>query len=140
MALMYADGAMFLGNSTGTGEQSSLIGNTYFSFVSVLATTNLATIVVTTPADVALTTEITFLSTLAEIVGLANNATVLTTEIHAKALASDNLVSMSGARVFLILSITESLDDPAVKDVTPSLSIIDSTDTYIEPRTETEVI
>jgi len=140
MALMYADGAMFLGNSKDTGEQSSLIGNTYFSFVSVLATTNLATIVVTTPADVALTTEITFLSTLAEIVGLANNATVLTTEIHAKALASDNLVSMSGARVFLILSITESLDDPAVKDVTPSLSIIDSTDTYIEPRTETEVI
>ena len=146
MALMYADGAMFLGNSKDTGEQSSLIGNTYFSFVSALATTNLATILANNAT--VLTTEITFLSTLAEIVGLDNYvnsvtgfyATVLTTEIHAKALASDNIVSMLGARVFLILSITESLDDPAVKDVTPSLSIIDSTDTYIEPRTETEVI
>tara|TARA_Y100000310_G_scaffold316329_1_gene367913 strand:+ start:785 stop:1201 length:417 start_codon:yes stop_codon:yes gene_type:complete len=138
MALMYADGAMFLGNSKDTGEQSSLIGNTYFSFVSALATTNLATILANNAT--VLTTEITFLSTLAEIVGLVNNATVLTTEIHAKTLASDNIVSMLGARVFLILSITESLDDPAVKDVTPSLSIIDSTDTYIEPRTETEVI
>ena len=146
MALMYADGAMFLGNSKDTGEQSSLIGNTYFSFVSALATTNLATILANNAT--VLTTEITFLSTLAEIVGLDNYvdsvtgfyATVLTTEIHAKTLASDNIVSMLGARVFLILSITESLDDPAVKDVTPSLSIIDSTDTYIEPRTETEVI
>jgi len=138
MALMYADGAMFLGNSKDTGEQSSLIGNTYFSFVSALATTNLATILANNAT--VLTTEITFLSTLAEIAGLANNDTVLTTEIHAKALASDNIVSMLGARVYLILSITESLDDPAIKDVTPSLSIIDSTDTYIEPRTETEVI
>ena len=138
MALMYADGAMFLGNSTGTGEQSSLIGNTYFSFVRILATTNLATILANNAT--VLTTEITFLSTLAEIAGLVNNATVLTTEIHAKTLASDNIVSMLGARVFLILSITDLLDDPAVKDVTPSLSIIDSTDTYIEPRTETEVI
>ena len=138
MALMYADGAMFLGNSKDTGEQSSLIGNTYFSFVSALATTNLATILANNAT--VLTTEITFLSTLAEIVGLVNNATVLTTEIHAKALASDNIVSMLGARIYLILSITESLDDPAVKDVTPSLSTIDSTDTYIEPRTETEVI
>jgi len=140
MALMYADGAMFLGNSKDTGEQSSLIGNTYFSFVSVLATTNLATIIVTTPADVKLATEITFLSTLGEVVGLVNNATVLTTEILAKTLASDNIFSILPARIFLILSITDSLDDPAIKDVTSTLSIIDSTDTYIEPRTETEVI
>jgi len=148
MALMYADGAMFLGNSKDTGEQSSLIGNTYFSFVSVLLSANLATIIVTNVADVRLATEIDFLSTLGEIVGLdtyinsvtGDNATVLTTEILAKALAANNVFRILAARIFLILSITDSLDDPAIKDITSSLSIIDSTDTYVEPRVETEVI
>ena len=137
---MYADGAMFLGNSKDTGEQSSLIGNTYFSFVSVLLSANLATIIVTNVADVKLATEITFLSTLGEAVALANDDTVLTTEILAKALAANNVFRILAARIFLILSITDSLDDPAIKDITSSLSIIDSTDTYVEPRIETEVI
>ena len=56
MALMYADGAMFLGNGTGTNEQSSLIGSTIKTFVSILAESNLLTV-------------------------LANNDTVLTNEI-----------------------------------------------------------
>jgi hypothetical protein len=138
MALMYADGAMFLGNSKDTGEQSSLIGNTYFSFVSVLLSANLATILANN--DTVLTSEINFLSTLGEAVALANNDTVLTTEILTKTLAATNVFRILAARIFLILSITDSLDDPAIKDITSSLSIIDSTDTYVEPRVETEVI
>ena len=138
MALMYADGAMFLGNSTGTNEQHSLIGSTIRTFVSILASANLVSVLANN--DTVLTSEINFLSTLGEAVTLANNDTVLTTEIHAKTLATDNVFSILAARIFLILSITASLDDPAIKDVTSSLSIIDSTDTYVEPRVETEVI
>ena len=57
MALMYADGAMFLGNGTGTNEQHSLIGSTIRTFVSILASANLVSV-------------------------LANNDTVLTNEIN----------------------------------------------------------
>ena len=110
MALMYADGAMFLGNGTGTNEQSSLIGSTIKTFVSILAESNLLTV-------------------------LANNDTVLTNEI-----AIDNVASILPAKTLLTISITAALDEPAIKDITPSLSIIDSTDTYVESRIETEVL
>jgi len=138
MALMYGDGAMFLGNSQDTGEQSSLIGNTYFSFVSILAAANLATILANN--DTVLTTEVTFLTPTTPVSILANNDTVLTTQILAAILAVDNIAKILAARTLLTISITADLDEPAIKDITPALSIIDSTDTYVEPRTETEVI
>ena len=138
MALMYADGAMFLGNSTGTNEQHSLIGSTIRTFVSILASANLVSILANN--DTVLTHEINMLSTLGEAVVLANNDTVLTTSILAKVIAVDNIASILAARTLLTISITESLDAPAIKDTTPALSIIDSTDTYVEPRIETEVI
>ena len=123
MALMYADGAMFLGNGTGTNEQHSLIGSTIRTFVSILASANLVSVLANN--DTVLTNEIIMSSTLGEAVVLANNDTVLTTSILAKTIAVDNI---------------ESLDEPAIKDTTAALSIIDSTDTYVEPRIETEVI
>ena len=135
---MYADGAMFLGNSKDTGEQSSLIGNTYFSFVSVLLSANLATILANN--DTVLTTEVTFLTPTTPVSILANNDTVLTTQILAAILAVDNIAKILAARTLLTMSITVDLDEPAIKDITPALSIIDSTDTYVEPRIETEVI
>jgi len=138
MALMYADGAMFLGNGTGTNEQHSLIGSTIRTFVSIIAASNLLTVLANN--DTVLTHEINMLSTLGEAVALANNDTVLTTSILAKTLAVDNIASILAANTLLTISITESLDEPAIKDTTPALSIIDSTDTYVEPRTETEVI
>ena len=102
MALMYADGAMFLGNGTGTNEQHSLIGSTIRTFVQILASANLVSVLANN--DTVLTHEINMLSTLGEAVVLANNDTVLTTEIHANALASDNVFSILPARIFLILS------------------------------------
>jgi len=138
MALMYGDGAMFLGNSKDTNEQHSLIGTTIRTFVSILAAANLATILANN--DTVLTTEVTMLSTLGEAVVLANNNTVLTTQILAATLAVDNLVRILVAKTLLTISITADLDEPAIKDITPALSIIDSTDTYVEPRIETEVI
>ena len=138
MALMYADGAMFLGNGTGTNEQHSLIGSTIRTFVSILASANLVSILANN--DTVLTNEINMLSTLGEAVALANNDTVLTTSILAKTIAVDNIASILAANTLLTISITESLDEPAIKDTTPALSIIDSTDTYVEPRIETEVI
>ena len=138
MALMYADGAMFLGNGTGTNEQHSLIGSTIRTFVSILASANLVSVLANN--DTVLTNEINMLSTLGEAVALANNDTVLTTSILAKALAVDNIASILAAKTLLTISITEALDEPAIKDTTPALSIIDSTDTYVEPRIETEVI
>jgi len=129
---------MFLGNSQDTGEQSSLIGNTYFSFVSILAAANLATILANN--DTVLTTEVTFLTPTTPVSILANNDTVLTTQILAAILAVDNIAKILAARTLLTISITADLDEPAIKDITPALSIIDSTDTYVEPRTETEVI
>ena len=138
MALMYADGAMFLGNGTGTNEQHSLIGSTIRTFVSIIAASNLLTILANN--DTVFTHEINMLSTLGEAVALANNDTVLTTSILAKTLAVDNIASILAANTLLTISITESLDEPAIKDTTPALSIIDSTDTYVEPRIETEVI
>ena len=138
MALMYADGAMFLGNSTGTNEQHSLIGSTIRTFVSILASANLVSVLANN--DTVLTNEINMLSTLGEAVALANNDTVLTTSILAKALAVDNIASILAAKTLLTISITEALDEPAIKDTTSALSITDSTDTYVEPRIETEVI
>ena len=138
MALMYADGAMFLGNGTGTNEQHSLIGSTIRTFVSILASANLVSVLANN--DTVLTNEINMLSTLGEAVVLANNDTVLTTSILAKVIAVDNIASILAANTLLTISITESLDEPAIKDTTPALSIIDSTDTYVEPRIETEVI
>jgi len=138
MALMYGDGAMFLGNSKDTNEQHSLIGTTIRTFVSILAAANLATILANN--DTVLTTEVTMLSILGEAIIIANNDTVLTTEILAVTLAADNLVRILAARTLLTMSITADLDEPAIKDITPALSIIDSTDTYVEPRIETEVI
>ena len=138
MALMYADGAMFLGNGTGTNEQHSLIGSTIRTFVSILASANLVSILANN--DTVLTNEINMLSTLGEAVVLANNTTVLTTSILAKTLAVDSIASILAAKTLLTISITEALDEPAIKDTTPALSIIDSTDTYVETRIETEVI
>jgi hypothetical protein len=138
MALMYGDGAMFLGNSKDTNEQHSLIGTTIRTFVSILAAANLATILANN--DTVLTTEVTMLSILGEAIIIANNDTVLTTQILAVTLAADNLVRILAARTLLTMSITADLDEPAIKDITPALSIIDSTDTYVEPRIETEVI
>ena len=138
MALMYADGAMFLGNSQDTNEQHSLIGSTIRTFVSILAAANLATILANN--DTVLTNEITMSHTAGLINILATNDTVLTTSILAKTLAVDSIASILAARTLLTISITESLDEPAIKDTTPALSIIDSTDTYVEPRIETEVI
>ena len=135
---MYGDGAMFLGNSKDTNEQHSLIGTTIRTFVSIIAASNLLTVLANN--ETVLATEINFLSTLGEAVALANNDTVLTTEILTKTLAATNVFRILAARIFLILSITDSLDDPAIKDITSSLSIIDTTDTYVEPRVETEVI
>ena len=60
MALMYADGAMFLGNSVGTNEQSSLIGTTLRVYVSAL--TGTLEIGRAAAADVKLTTDITFIT------------------------------------------------------------------------------
>jgi len=69
MALMYADGAMFLGNGTDTNEQHSLIGSTIRTFVQILASANLLTVLPNN--DTVLTNEITFLSTLGEAVAIA---------------------------------------------------------------------
>ena len=138
MALMYADGAMFLGNGTGTNEQTSLIGTTIRTFVSILAESNLLTALANN--NTVLTTEITFASIAGSADILANNSTVLTTEILGKVLAIDNVASILAARTLLTLSITAALDEPAIKDITPALSIIDSTDTYVESRIETEVL
>ena len=138
MALMYGDGAMFLGNSKDTNEQHSLIGSTIRTFVSIIAASNLLTVLANN--DTVLTNEITMLHTTGVASILANNTTVLTTSILAKTIAIDSLASILAARTLLTISITESLDEPAIKDTTPALSIIDSTDTYVEPRIETEVI
>ena len=138
MALMYADGAMFLGNGTDTNEQHSLIGSTIRTFVSILAPANLVSVLANN--DTVLTHEINMLSTLGEVVALANNDTVLTTSITPATIAADTVARILAAKTLLTISITESLDEPAIKDTTPALSIIDSTDTYVEPRIETEVI
>jgi hypothetical protein len=138
MALMYGDGAMFLGNSKDTNEQHSLIGSTIRTFVSIIAASNLLTVLANNAT--VLTNEITMLHTTGVASILANNTTVLTTSILAKTIAIDNIASILAARTLLTISITESLDEPAIKDTTPALSIIDSTDTYVEPRIETEVI
>jgi hypothetical protein len=138
MALMYADGAMFLGNGTGTNEQSSLIGSTIKTFVSILAESNLLTVLANN--DTVLTNEIIFASTAGSVDILANNTTVLTTQILGAILAIDNVASILPAKTLLTISITAALDEPAIKDITPSLSIIDSTDTYVESRIETEVL
>ncbi len=135
---MYADGAMFLGNGTGTNEQSSLIGSTIKTFVSILAESNLLTVLANN--DTVLTNEIIFASTAGSVDILANNTTVLTTQILGAILAIDNVASILPAKTLLTISITAALDEPAIKDITPSLSIIDSTDTYVESRIETEVL
>jgi len=135
---MYGDGAMFLGNSKDTNEQHSLIGSTIRTFVSIIAASNLLTVLANNAT--VLTNEITMLHTTGVASILANNTTVLTTSILAKTIAIDNIASILAARTLLTISITESLDEPAIKDTTPALSIIDSTDTYVEPRIETEVI
>ena len=137
MALMYADGAMFLGNKTGTNEQSALIGTTIFNIVSAISGS--LAFSVASAADVKLTTDITMLNT-GTISILPNNDTVLTTEIHAAVLAVEAAASILPARTLLTISITESLNEPAIKDITKNLSIIDSTDTYVETTTATEVI
>ena len=138
MALMYADGAMFLGNNKDTNEQSALIGSTIRTFVSILASANLATIEANN--DTVLTTEINMVHTAGLINILANNTTVLTTSITPKTIAIDSVASILLAKALLSISITQGLDEPSIKDVTKKLAIIDSTDTYVETRTETEVI
>ena len=138
MALMYADGAMFLGNSVGTNEQSSLIGTTLRVYVSAL--TGTLEIGRAAAADVKLTTDITFLTNTGVLSILPSNDTVLTTEIHAATLAVDSVANVHAAKTLLTISITEGLKESAIKDITPTLAIIDSTDTYVETRTETEVI
>ena len=138
MALMYADGAMFLGNGTDTNEQHSLIGSTIRTFVQILASANLVSVLANN--DTVLTNQITMRAILGEAVAIANNDTVLTTSITPLTLAVNNVASILAAKTLLTISITEALEEPAIKDTTPALSIIDSTDTYVEPRIETEVI
>ena len=138
MALMYADGAMFLGNSVGTNEQSSLIGTTIRTFVSAIAGT--MEIGRAAAADVKLTTDITFFTNTGVLSILPSNDTVLTTEIHAATLAVDSVANVHAAKTLLTISITEGLKESAIKDITRTLAIIDSTDTFVETRTETEVI
>ena len=138
MALVYGDGAMFLGNSVGTNEQSSLIGTTLRTYVSAIAGT--MEIGRAAAADVKLTTDITMLSTTGVVNILANNATVLTTAITPATLAVNEIASIDPNRALLTISITAGLKEPAIKDTTPTLAIIDSTDTFVESRTETEVI
>ena len=140
MALMYGNGPMFMGKegAEGTQQQHGLIGSTTRTFIQILASANLLTILPNN--DTVLTNEITFLSTLGEAVAIANNDTVLTTSILANTLAVNNVASILAAKTLLTISITEALEEPAIKDTTPALSIIDSTDTYVEPRIETEVI
>jgi len=138
MALMYGDGAMFLGNSKDTNEQHSLIGTTIRTFISILAASNLLTILANN--DTVLTHEITMLHNTGLASILANNDTVLTTQILCADLALDNRVSINANKTLLTISITADLDEPAIKDITRTLAIIDSTDTYVEPRVETEVI
>ena len=138
MALMYADGAMFLGNGVGTNEQTSLIGTTIRTHVSAIAGT--LAISRAAAADVKLTTDITFLTTTGVLSILPSNDTVLTTSITAATLAVDEIVSINPNRALLTISITEGLKESAIKDITPTLAIIDSTDTFVETRTDTEVI
>ena len=139
MALMYGDGAMFLGNSKDTNEQHSLIGTTIRTAISILASANLVSILANN--DTVLTSEINMLSTLGEIAAHDDlNNTVLTTSITAVVLSVDALATIAANKTLLTISITEGLDEPAIKDVTPTLAIIDSTDTYVESRTKTEVI
>ena len=139
MALMYADGAMFLGNSVDTNEQSSLIGTTIRTYVSAL--TGTLAFSVASAADVKLTTDITLLHDGTGVLSiLPSNDTVLTTSITPVTLAVDSVANVHAAKTLLTISITEGLRESAIKDVTPTLAIIDSTDTYVETRTETEVI
>lgn len=138
MALMYADGAMFLGNSVDTNELSSLIGSTLRNIISAL--TGTLAMSVADVADIKLTTDITFLTTTGVLSMLPHNDTVLTTEITAATLALDSVASINISKTLLTISITEGLKESAIKDITPVLAIIDSTDTYVETRTETEVI
>ena len=138
MALMYADGAMFLGNSVGTNEQSSLIGTTLRVYVSAL--TGTLEIGRAAAADVKLTTDITLLHTTGVLSILPSNDTVLTTSITPATLAVNEIASIDPNRALLTISITEGLKESAIKDITPTLAIIDSTDTFVETRTETEVI
>ena len=91
-------------------------------------------------ADVKLTTDITMLSTTGVVNILANNDTVLTTAITPATLAVNEIASIDPNRALLTISITAGLKEPAIKDTTPTLAIIDSTDTFVESRTETEVI
>ena len=104
MALMYADGAMFLGNSVGTNEQSSLIGTTLRVYVSAL--TGTLEIGRAAAADVKLTTDITFLTNTGVLSILPSNDTVLTTEIHAATLAVDSVANVHAAKTLLTISIT----------------------------------
>lgn len=138
MALMYADGAMFLGNSVDTNELSSLIGSTLRNIISAL--TGTLAMSVADVADIKLTTDITFLTTTGVLSMLPHNDTVLTTEITAATLALNSVASINISKTLLTISITEGLKESAIKDITPVLAIIDSTDTYVETRTETEVI
>ena len=138
MALMYADGAMFLGNSVGTNEQSSLIGTTIRTYVSAIAGT--MEIGRAAAADVKLTTDITLLHTTGVLSILPSNDTVLTTSITPATLAVNEIASIDPNRALLTISITEGLKESAIKDITRTLAIIDSTDTFVETRTETEVI
>ena len=138
MALMYSSGSMFLGNSVGTNEQTSLIGSTKFTFASVLASANMVTIEANN--DTVLTTEINMVHNTGQINILANNATVLTTSITPALIPADNVVVIRPLNSLLTISITTNLKEPAIKDVTKEMAIIDSTDTYVESRTETEVI
>ena len=124
--------------ASGSGFPLDGFGTGVHSFHSQRTVTNLLTILPNN--DTVLTNEITFLSTLGEAVAIANNDTVLTTSILANTLAVNNVASILAAKTLLTISITEALEEPAIKDTTPALSIIDSTDTYVEPRIETEVI
>ena len=81
-------------------------------------------------------------------ISLATSSGVLsivgTTDLYSQILLVPNnqytALTISRSKAALSLSITANLKEPSIKDVTSTLSIIDSTDVQVSTRIETEVI
>lgn len=105
--------------------------NNWFDMVSP------TTLSVTPDTTINLTHSITA-ATQAQLLSiLPNNDTVLTTVISME--TGLTMLEINAAPV-LSVSITTNLKEPSVKDITSSKAIIDSTDTQVESRVETETI
>ena len=114
------------------GYDSMLMdSNNWFDMVSP------TTLSVTPDTTINLTHSITA-ATQAQLLSiLPNNATVLTTVISLE--TGLTMLEINAAPV-LSVSITTNLKEPSVKDITSSKAIIDSTDTQVESRVETETL